>query len=288
MKTYLLNSAVMPSGNYGVYQYTSVTLEEIKNVMLSGRFISRIGYPQNCKLLEKWTGVKVECNRNETFFEDGDIAYVMRLKKRVANPDTKGEPVSENPKDWEFAKITFIESDETLKAECKKILGSVVDELPNRFQKKFFNQFTVFSNEEIKGATIETWESFLNHLSVTERKKDGYYWWNVLVSNIHEWISKTVCIVKVNIFNVPDLFCEISSNKKYAAITYLGKLILIIDADAPDFGYAWIILEIPNYPDNEAWNNFEADFVYNRYMFYWEAVERAKEYAKYLEDRKEE
>lgn len=63
---------------------------------------------------------------------------------------------------------------------------------------------------------------------------------------------------------------------------------VVLMSDAPDFGYAWIILEIPNYPDNEAWNNFEADFVYNRYMFYWEAVERAKEYAKYLEDRKEE
>ena len=46
-------------------------------------------------------------SRVETTFADGDRAIIMRLKKRVANPATKGQPVSDNPDDWEFAWVTF-------------------------------------------------------------------------------------------------------------------------------------------------------------------------------------
>lgn len=79
MKIYLMNSAVMPAGNYGIYEYMPATLEEVREVLQSGNFVSRIGYPQNCELLEKWTGVRPECNRSETFFEPGDQAIIMRL-----------------------------------------------------------------------------------------------------------------------------------------------------------------------------------------------------------------
>jgi len=48
-------------------------------------------------------------SRVETTFADGDRAIVMRLKKRVANPSTKGAPVSSDPEDWEFAWVAFRE-----------------------------------------------------------------------------------------------------------------------------------------------------------------------------------
>ena len=106
---YLMNSAVMPAGNYGVYTYRRATVEDLRAVLFGehGDWDSAIGYPQNVDLIEKWTGVRISVNRIETHFRDLDRAFVMRLKTRVVNPATKGAPVSENPEDWEFAWIEY-------------------------------------------------------------------------------------------------------------------------------------------------------------------------------------
>lgn len=106
---YLMNSAVMPAGNFGGYRYTPATVADLKAVMRGehGPFTSCIGYPQNADLIEEWTGVRPEISRRKTFFEDGDLAMVMRLPDRVADPATKGAKVSESPEDWEFAWVNF-------------------------------------------------------------------------------------------------------------------------------------------------------------------------------------
>ena len=106
---YIMNSAVMPSGNFGTYEYSSATVGELAAVVRENRdnWRSCIGYPQNVDLIEGWTGVRIPMSRVETTFADGDRAIIMRLKKRVANPATKGQPVSDNPDDWEFAWVTF-------------------------------------------------------------------------------------------------------------------------------------------------------------------------------------
>ena len=106
---YIMNSAVMPSGNFGTYEYSPATVGELAAVVLENRdnWRSCIGYPQNVDLIEGWTGVRIPMSRVETTFADGDRAIIMRLKKRVANPATKGQPVSDNPDDWEFAWVTF-------------------------------------------------------------------------------------------------------------------------------------------------------------------------------------
>lgn len=103
---YLMNSAVMPAGNYGTYRYKPATLEDLK-LVLQGEYVSAIGYPQNADLIEKWTGIRVPVQRIETSFTHGDRALVMRLRTRVANPATKGQPVSEDPADWEFAWVEY-------------------------------------------------------------------------------------------------------------------------------------------------------------------------------------
>ncbi len=105
-RTFLMNSAVMPSGNYGRYQYEPATIEDLKEVVRS-EYISCLGYPQTAELVEKWTGVNPSVNRGKTFFRPGDRALVMRLKTRVNNPATKGAPVSEDPDDWELAWVFF-------------------------------------------------------------------------------------------------------------------------------------------------------------------------------------
>ena len=108
---FIMNSAVMPAGNFGTYDYSPATVGDLAAVVQgdASGWCSCIGYPQNVDLIETWTGVRIPMSRVETTFADGDQAIVMRLKKRVANPATKGSPVSESPDDWEFAWVAFRE-----------------------------------------------------------------------------------------------------------------------------------------------------------------------------------
>lgn len=107
MSIYLMNSAVMPAGAFGTYKYYPMVAETFGWYLKTQPIQSRIGYPQNINLLRDWFGVKVELNRTEVSLEPGDQMLVMRLKKRVADPSTKGAPQSTNLEDWEFAHVTF-------------------------------------------------------------------------------------------------------------------------------------------------------------------------------------
>lgn len=109
MMIYIMNSAVMPAGNFGTYRYSPATIDDLRRVVSGslGPWQSAIGYPQNLQIIESWTGVNVPLNRSETTFADGDMAIVMRMKRRIINPATKGAPVSDDPEDWEFAWVSF-------------------------------------------------------------------------------------------------------------------------------------------------------------------------------------
>lgn len=106
---YIMNSAVMPAGNYGTYTYSKASLDDLAAVLSGehGPMQSCIGYQQNADLIEGWVGIRPEIARIETRFEPGDRAIVMRLNRRVENPGTKGAPVSSDPADWEFAWVEF-------------------------------------------------------------------------------------------------------------------------------------------------------------------------------------
>lgn len=106
---YIMNSAVMPAGNYGTYRYSPATVEDLAAVLRGeyGPVQSCIGYPQNADLIEGWTGIRPEIARIETRFKPGDRAIVMRLTRRVTDPGTKGAPVSADPADWEFAWVAY-------------------------------------------------------------------------------------------------------------------------------------------------------------------------------------
>lgn len=107
---YLMNSAVMPAGNYGAYRYSPAVVGDLAAVLRGehGPMKSCIGYPQNADLIELWTGIRPEIARIETWFADDDRALVMRFKSRVGNPAAKGAPVSDDPADWEFAWVDFV------------------------------------------------------------------------------------------------------------------------------------------------------------------------------------
>jgi len=106
---HIMNSAVMPAGNFGTYRYAPAKLKDLQDVVagLHGRWQSAVGYAQNIALIEQWTGVQIPLNRGETVFADGDRAMVMRLMKRVTDPKLKGSPVSGDPSDWEFAWVSY-------------------------------------------------------------------------------------------------------------------------------------------------------------------------------------
>lgn len=107
MQTYLLNSAIMPANCYGTYTYTPATVADLTEALQAGTVISRIGYDQTAAMIHQWTGCPVAVSRDEMTFAPGDAAYVVRLRYRIANPGTKGAPVSTDPADWEIARIQF-------------------------------------------------------------------------------------------------------------------------------------------------------------------------------------
>lgn len=85
---YLLNSAVITTA--GKYSYRLISVEEAKEWLSQGDYMSTIGYPETAKALEVLTGFKCEVNRGLISMKDGDEALVFRLTKRLEDPSKKG------------------------------------------------------------------------------------------------------------------------------------------------------------------------------------------------------
>ena len=108
MRRYLLNAAVIPPGGFGVYRYTEATPEELAEFLLEAPYISRIGYPETQKFIERITGVLPPISRKTYGMDPGDVAFVVRLKYRVGNARKK---MLEKPsdEDFEIARLERIE-----------------------------------------------------------------------------------------------------------------------------------------------------------------------------------
>lgn len=94
----LLNSAMMPA--FGRYDYAELSPEAFANEVWaayhSERLISYIGYQQTADLISQLAGMPIAVSREQTELEDGDVLLIARLRYRVADPKTKGEPVPED------------------------------------------------------------------------------------------------------------------------------------------------------------------------------------------------
>lgn len=90
MRKILMNSAMMP--NDGYYFVKQVPKDEFVKLWKSfdGGFVSSIGYEDNARYLTELLGENIPMNRQETFLEDGDILFILKLKYRLRNPRTKG------------------------------------------------------------------------------------------------------------------------------------------------------------------------------------------------------
>lgn len=108
---YVMNSAVMPAGCYGRYYYTFSEVQILKEILEGkyGEYKSTIGYPQNIELIRKWTGYEIPLSRETITLRHEDKMFVMRLKSRIDIPASRGQLVTENPNDWEFGLILYLE-----------------------------------------------------------------------------------------------------------------------------------------------------------------------------------
>ena len=103
---HLMNSAMMPSdGHYFLYQISPRQFATaVANAHHEGHLKSYIGYEQTASMISDLSGVPVEVNREQTVLETGDEMLIARLRYRVANPGTKGQPV---PEDFEFFRCLY-------------------------------------------------------------------------------------------------------------------------------------------------------------------------------------
>lgn len=88
-KRYLMNSSVITSE--GVFKYIKISLEEARDWLNKGEFISAIGYQETADAIEYLTGKKIDLNRVEVRLEKGDEALVFKITKRVSDPEKKGQ-----------------------------------------------------------------------------------------------------------------------------------------------------------------------------------------------------
>lgn len=122
MTRWLLNSAVLAAGEYGTYEFSPATVEDLKAfvdpppesiemhmpgvepLQVRSMPISRIGYAETAGLIESWTGVRPTLSREPSRMAPGDEAMVVRLRYRV-DPTKKGTPTGSDESDWEIAKL---------------------------------------------------------------------------------------------------------------------------------------------------------------------------------------
>lgn len=110
MARWLLNSAVIPAGCYGSYEYREASKEELKNFLFSLQWPpvqSRIGYKETAEKILEWTGYRPLICREASPLAPGDIAMVVRLKYRVQNPESKGAPLGVKDEDWEIGRLVY-------------------------------------------------------------------------------------------------------------------------------------------------------------------------------------
>lgn len=106
---HLVNAAVMPAGDG---QYTSRTIGEDVFALLAheadtrGELNSAIGYPETAEILSDLCGFQIPLNRDEAIVTDGDTLLVAKLKRRLTDPNTKGD-IQPKISDFEFRLVSY-------------------------------------------------------------------------------------------------------------------------------------------------------------------------------------
>jgi hypothetical protein len=84
----VINSAVITTP--GIYSYRLISINEAKDWLEAGHFVSTIGYKETADALSSITGIPVDVNRRVINMEVYDEALVFRLTCRLSDPSLKG------------------------------------------------------------------------------------------------------------------------------------------------------------------------------------------------------
>ena len=113
---HIMNSAMMPQD--GEYTMRRIDAAEAKEMFVlhnkpgrttPGRpeWKSYIGYQQTAAILSALVGVKIPVSREQTIFENGDEALVIKLRYRVNPREKNGGVHGQTLADYEFCFVTY-------------------------------------------------------------------------------------------------------------------------------------------------------------------------------------
>jgi len=108
---YLLNSAVIPAGCYGLYRYRPATVEDLQAFLAAGDVESRVGYQETLDQVKAWTGCTLPLNTDVSPMQPGDVAMVIRLKYRVRHTHKGRTAATVQTEDWEMGRLDYLAED---------------------------------------------------------------------------------------------------------------------------------------------------------------------------------
>lgn len=176
------------------------------------------------------------CLRNQRLLIKGGKERIWRiLSKKLRKRNQEIKRIEEEER----------ERISSLRKELKKNLGKRVVDLPEDLRKKLAEQFPLFDNGQINNAIIQTWEDFISKSPICYRgTEDNSFWWKSLQKNPYgqNWISNDICVLKVNVLDLSEVKYE-RGKINFLSLIRRGEPALIVDADSPSFGKAYVVLE---------------------------------------------
>ncbi|MCX8005470.1 MAG: YddF family protein [Burkholderiaceae bacterium] len=108
--TWLVNSAFMPAGAFGRYEYRPATWSDVAAVLRGerGEWRSTIGYAETAAAIRAATGLDCPVVRDSTALRPGDRMLVVRLRERVHDPRSKGRTGATDPEFYEVAEVVYV------------------------------------------------------------------------------------------------------------------------------------------------------------------------------------
>jgi len=127
----------------------------------------------------------------------------------------------------------------------KRFEGRKVKSLDKETKEEILKNFAGsyrFDESEILEAEITSWEDFVNNCSIVDGSEDEQYWYNFVFNNTQHWISASVCVVEIDVFDGYDAQYELAEESDTLAIVEWGDCPkLIYDADNEDYGKMYCV-----------------------------------------------
>jgi hypothetical protein len=102
---WLYNSAVIHAGQYGTYEYSPASADELRTFIRECDPVSRIGYEDTCDYIYSLTRYQPPVSRAMFEMAVGEKAMVIRLRRDRIDPQSKGAPRKIDGSQWEIARL---------------------------------------------------------------------------------------------------------------------------------------------------------------------------------------